>query len=328
MPQSLWEIQGNRRLVERLAGAGLPPAALFSGPEGVGKRTVAVLLAAKLNCASPRELDLCGVCQSCRKILAGESPDVMLFPQSDAPHIGIDEMRVLRREAQYRPFEGVTRCFIVDQAERMTPEAQNCLLKTLEEPPPTSRIMLISARPEALLATIRSRCCIFRFSALSRDQLIAFLRAHQVNQAETRTAFSQGSIGRALELVPEELCRERDLLLNLLDEWSRGGGFRAILKYTEKAPLSGRIRRAEDVARFLEILQSLGYDLYVTAVGRPDRLSHPDAAAKLSRIASRLSLKQIGCLLQETGRARRDLDRHVSPQMCFETLWLAAESVP
>jgi len=75
-------------------------------------------------------------------------------------------------------------------------------------------------------------------------------------------------------------------------------------------------------------LQSLGYDLYVTAVGRPDRLSHPDAAAKLSRIASRLSLKQIGCLLQETGRARRDLDRHVSPQMCFETLWLAAESVP
>jgi len=149
----LRDFVGNQRLVEILRRGRLPGASLFTGPEGVGKKTLALSLSALANCKEGSEDELCGTCSSCVKEAAGHHPDIRLFQ----PHknlIKIDTMRELNREVRFRPFEGRLRCFIIDQAETLTEEAANCILKTLEEPPDTSRIILISSFPHRLLPNL------------------------------------------------------------------------------------------------------------------------------------------------------------------------------
>lgn len=327
--RSLAELRGNRGLLERLRKNPLPPAAIFAGPEGVGKRTAAIFLAAKANCQALESDDLCGNCPSCRKSLDLFHPDLVCFPQGEGASLGIDEMRILRREAQYRPFEGKSRFFIVDRAEQLTVEAQNCLLKTLEEPPTTSHIVLITATPEALLPTIRSRCCLFRFSALSRTDVAELLqRRTDLDDPAWRVAFSQGSVGRALELDPRQLRTECEALLQLLEAWARREGWTAVLRTCEAPPLSSLLRRKEETHRLIEILQTLCYDLYhLLARGETPELLHAELRERLERVAQHLDLGRLAALLDETSRARRDLDRNLGPQICFETMWLKADPV-
>ncbi|GAB4229247.1 MAG: DNA polymerase III subunit delta' [Acidobacteriota bacterium] len=325
--RSLAELRGNRGLLDRLRRTLLPPAAIFSGPEGVGKRTAAILLAAKANCSNPEAEDLCGSCSGCRKSLELVHPDLLCFPQGEGASLGIDEMRTLRREAQFRPFEGKNRFFIVDGAERLTVEAQNCLLKTLEEPPPTSHIVLVTATPEALLPTIRSRCCLFRFSPLSRSDVAELIRQQpDLEEPEWRVAFSQGSIGRALELDPQQLRNECEVLLQLLEAWARREGWTAVIRTCDAPPLSSLLRRKEETHRLIEILQTLCYDLYLL-LERNDtpELLHPELGKRLRQVARHVDLPRVAALLDETSRARRDLERNLGPQICFETLWLRAE---
>ena len=200
----LRDFVGNQRLVEILRRGRLPGASLFTGPEGVGKKTLALSLSALANCKEGSEDELCGTCSSCVKEAAGHHPDIRLFQ----PHknlIKIDTMRELNREVRFRPFEGRLRCFIIDQAETLTEEAANCILKTLEEPPDTSRIILISSFPHRLLPTIRSRCQAFPFHPLGREEILPYLEDHlPEDHPEMRASLAEGSIAIALSLNLEE----------------------------------------------------------------------------------------------------------------------------
>ncbi len=160
------EIVGHRAVVARIASAvardSLPPSVLFTGPAGIGKRLLATAVAQALNCAAPRRrasrpaIDGCGACSACRRIANGTYSDVLFLEAGEGGSITIDQVRVAIEQVGYRPFEGRRRVIVVDDADLLVPAAQNALLKTLEEPPPCSQLVLVTARPDMLLDTVRS----------------------------------------------------------------------------------------------------------------------------------------------------------------------------
>ncbi|HXK58626.1 MAG TPA: DNA polymerase III subunit delta' [Acidobacteriota bacterium] len=316
---------GNQQLIGLLRRNPLPPAAIFAGPEGVGKRSAALGLAALANCRQPVSNDLCGSCVSCIKAEAGTHPDIVLYVP-DNNHIKIEAMRELSHEAHYRPFEGQSRVFVIDQAEKMTEEAANSLLKTLEEPPPTSHLLLITAFPQRLLPTIRSRCQSFRFRSLSRKEINDYLQSTGgMADSELRAAFARGSIGRALSLDIEDLVKSRDIMLDLLTAWHDSKSFEAIFKRADASPLKTDLKDRNRTRNYLELLHSLAEDVYFLVVGTPDRLISIDRRQALEKLSRQLTLDQIRNLLYHIEQSYRDVEQYVSPLMSFETLWLRAE---
>lgn len=318
----LKEIIGNRPLLDLLRRGTLAPATLFHGPEGVGKRTLALALAALANCQKPAAAELCGQCPSCVKADAGSHPDILLF-QPDRNLIRIDTMREMSREVQFRPFEGRLRFFLVDDAEKMNQEAANSILKTLEEAPDTSRIVLVSAFPERLLSTIRSRCQAFRFHSLRPDQIEAYLQERcPEDSGELRAAFADGSIGKALSLNLEERIRERRWMLDLLESWSNQGSFEAIYRKNEQAAQKSYLKSRQGVLRGLEILEQICEDLYFLQVGTPQRVVNRDLLEELQQLSEQLTLDWVRDFLYHTAQSKWEVEHYVNPLLSFETLWL------
>ncbi|RPI28497.1 MAG: DNA polymerase III subunit delta' [Acidobacteria bacterium] len=316
---------GNEQLLGLLRRNPLPPAAIFSGPDGIGKRSAALALAALVNCRQPTSNDICGSCSSCVKAEAGNHPDITLFvPENN--HIKIDAMRELSREAHYRPFEGRAKVFVVDQAEKMTEEAANSLLKTLEEPPSTSHLILVTAFPQRLLSTIRSRCQTFSFRSLTRGEISSCLeKTDQREASELRAAFADGSIGKALSLDIESVVRNRDVMLDVLTAWQATKSFQEVFKRAESPPLKADLKSRDRAKEHLELLHGLAEDLYFLLIGTPDRLINIDRRETLERLSRQLTLDVIRNLLYHIGQSYWDVDHYVSPLMSFETLWLRAE---
>jgi DNA polymerase-3 subunit delta' len=179
---------GHRRIVALLARSvandSLPPSLVFAGPDIISKRQIATALAQALNCQQPLvpalqspspdlqplvagspQYDACGTCAACTRIARGVHPDILVLEPGDSGSIKIDQVRDVVDRAAYRPFEGRKRVVIIEQADALVGAAQNALLKTLEEPPSASVFVLLTARPDMLLATVRSRCIRLWFPA-------------------------------------------------------------------------------------------------------------------------------------------------------------------
>ena len=159
----LRDITGHRHLLELLGAAAsrgtLPPSLIFAGPAGVGKRTTAAAVAQTLNCLQPAGNDACGVCRSCSRIARGVHPDILIIEPGDTGSIKVDQIRDAIDQSAYRPFEARRRVVIIDRADAMMAEAQNAMLKTLEEPPASSIFIrpasIVRLRPKVLPLTSR-----------------------------------------------------------------------------------------------------------------------------------------------------------------------------
>ncbi len=326
-PRKLRDLVGNQHLLPLLKAGTPPPAALLTGPEGVGKKTAALLLGAFINCAAPCDDDLCGRCSSCVKSASGNHPDIRLYPAEPGAHIRIDEMRQMSQEVQYRPFEGRMRFFVVDNAERLTPEAQNAILKTLEEPPSTSHLFLVTAYPDRLLSTIRSRCRTLSFRPIGRDAIETHLReTTELDRPDLRASFSAGSLGLALEIDLKGVVRDRDILLDLLTRWLETERFKEVYDICEGKTLGSTLRNREQTDRLLEMMQTLCYDIYFLQVGTPQRVVNRDRIHPLEQLAEATDLNRLRSLLAAISESKRDVSRNVNPRMSFEMLWLAARS--
>src|SRR6185436_5189289 len=216
------QLTGNERvksLLRRMLEAErIPGAMLFTGEDGIGKKLFALEIARALNCRTPQGVEGCGRCPACKRIAkfnypqSADSDDWKGIIWTDHPDVGmvvapkrvllVEQMRLIEREANYRPFEGKARVFLIDDAEKLNDASANALLKVLEEPPRTSHIVLITARPAILLSTIRSRCQVIRFSPVSIAETEKYLLVDkQIKPAEARlrARLAGGSIARALD---------------------------------------------------------------------------------------------------------------------------------
>ena len=160
------------RLLER---GRLPGALLLCGPSGVGKKTLALEIARGLICEAGG-VSACGRCGGCLRAGKSIHPDIFLIEPATPTAIKIDQVREASRQILSGPFEGRARVFVIDEAHLMTEEASNALLKSLEEPPATSHVMLVTGSPQALLPTIRSRCQTVRVGALPLSVIEEYLR--------------------------------------------------------------------------------------------------------------------------------------------------------
>ncbi len=216
-------VQALQRAIERDR---LPHALLFAGPQGVGKATTALLLAQALNCQSIGPTDACGECISCSKIARGIHPDVVWI--APAPRIiRIGQIRELISAIGYRPHEGKRRVVIVDDAHAMPGAAQNAFLKTLEEPPASTTIVLATAAPGSLLPTVQSRCQTLRFSPVGQETVRQYLEQQMQlpgEEARLRAALNPGSIGGALAMDLEAYGTLLETVVEALRLSQHGGG--------------------------------------------------------------------------------------------------------
>src|SRR5436190_13409841 len=233
------QLTGNNRvkdvLTRMLESGRLPGALLFVGEEGIGKKLFALEVARALNCRTPVGVEGCGVCGPCKRIVhfnyptSSNTDDWIPIIWTDHRDVGmvvaprrvlrVEQMRQIEGEANFRPFEGKARVFIVDEAERFNDASANALLKVLEEPPKTSHLILITARPAMLLPTILSRCQMIRFSPLTPDEITSHLVKNDIDAktARLRARAAGGSMGRALSGDLVTFTSQRKAMLKVLN---------------------------------------------------------------------------------------------------------------
>jgi DNA polymerase-3 subunit delta' len=302
---SFRDCAGHRPLLAVLArsiGRGtLPPSLLFAGAEGIGKRLVAVAVAQALNCpqawvATPTDpaglaVDACGACPSCQRIARGVHPDVAIVEPGSSGSIKVDHVRDVVDRSAFRPFEGKRRVVIIDDADAMVDQAQNALLKTLEEPPPASVFLLVTARPDALLPTVRSRCPLLRFRPLSPDEVATALLRAGLKEPEARAvaAIADGSVGRALHASAGDLLESRDVAARVLLQASRSDSVRARLEVAKELVTGATPGAGErdQMSRHLRAMASLLRDVELLESGGDGRaLANADARAELGRLSA------------------------------------------
>ena len=218
----MWQVVGHEKAValleKSLKGGKLSHAYLFVGPPHVGKMTVALNLAQALNCEG--EGEPCSGCPQCQRIAGRKHADVRVIGLDGRAEIGIDQIREMERSVTLKPFEGRNRVFIIDGAEHLSTEAANCLLKTLEEPPPNVQLMLLAANERLLLPTVRSRCQKLELRPLPIPVVERALIEHweaAPEQAMVLARLSSGCLGWAVgALHDDRITGERAARLSAL----------------------------------------------------------------------------------------------------------------
>jgi DNA polymerase-3 subunit delta' len=322
----LRDIVGHRHLLDLMGTAAnrgsLPPSLIFAGPAGVGKRAAALALAQLVNCPTPRDGDACGVCASCTRIARLVHADIVLVEPGESGSIKVDQIRDAVERTGYRPFEGRKRVVIVDDADAMIGEAQNALLKTLEEPPGSSMFVLVTARPDMLLPTVRSRCQHLRFGQLRADEVAAVLvGAHGYSPVDAQAAASgaEGSVGAALEGELDTLSEARDAAARLLQSVAGTTDPRRRLDGAKALAGSGD---RDEVRRRLRALASILRDLGAIGAQVEDRyLMNADLASMLRRLGGSFDGSRTTRAFAAVDRALEAIDRNASPKIVAD--WLA-----
>ena len=300
--------QPKRFLQSALQSGRLPHALLFHGQDRIGKRLMAKVLAQAVNCEAAPPLsppDACGACRSCHQIDIGSHPDVTMIEATSGKG-ETEQTRDIESRFIYRPLIGSRKIVILDNADLLRQEAANALLKTIEEPPPDSLIILVSSHPESLLSTIRSRCQALRFAPLAVDTVQDVLqRRRGLSDTDARflAMVSGGRLGLALEADVEALRVERAAFLEL-------GAAEAVAK-------------SEQAEAALGWLAGWFRDLAIIKVGGdPSRLLNTDCLDELNRFATNLALEKVLELADFVETMEKGLERNLNKQLMLEGLLL------
>jgi DNA polymerase-3 subunit delta' len=341
----VWRVIGQERAVAALqrglAQGRRAHAYLFAGPPQVGKATLARELAQTLNCegeepplaslrASP-----CQECRACRRIAAGIHADVQVVgvetggnggPQRGAAHkdIRIQQIREIERAVSLHPYEGRCRVIIIDPADAMNEEAQNAFLKSLEEPPPAVVFVLVTARPDALRPTIRSRCQRVDFSLLPVQQVEEALREQwqaEPRQAQLLARLSRGRLGWAVDaLQDEEIMRvRREALMD-----GRTLPERSIQeRFAYAGEVAARFSRDRStVLAVLDLWRDWWRDVLLASAGCQEAVTNLDLSDILRAECTRYAPGQVTAYLRALAAAKRHLETNVNARLSLEVLML------
>lgn len=326
----MWNFVGNSyavSLLDRAIREGSPAHAyLLAGPSHVGKKTLAIRFAQALNCAF--KPPPCRVCPSCQRIAEGKHADVSIIgvePGSSRTEIGIDQIRALSHQANFPPYEGRYRVFIMDRAELLSLEAANCLLKTLEEPPGRVVFMLLVAHVDSIPATVVSRCEGLNLRPVAKSEIEEALRTQFGLEPERSRLISRracGLPGRAFALAQDESLlaafdayRQELLRLFVMDDANR-------LLYSGELTKRFSSNR-EEVLDMLGVWLTLAHDMLREGVGQGGLVSNVDIVSEVRRYAQGTGCLEIRRLIDHIQSAITDLRRNANTMLAFDSLALS-----
>lgn len=337
------QLTGNTRVktvLKRMLTTGrLPGALLFTGEEGVGKKLFALEVARALNCRSPKDYEACGVCPSCKRIVKLNYPqrdDAEEWTQiiwTDHPDVGlvvaprrvlrVEQMRQIEKEANFRPFEGKARVFLIDEAEKLNDASANALLKVLEEPPKTSHLILITARPAMLLPTILSRCQMIRFSPLTPDEIESHLVKNNdldAKAARLRARAAGGSMGRAMSGDMVTFTSQRKAMLKVLNALAISDDRAELLRSAEQL---NEAQYKEEFEERLDVLETLIRDAWMLSLGvETTLLVNEDLSAELLEISRNIDSSRAGDWILQIEDLREQLIVNVNRKVTTDSLFL------
>ncbi len=296
----LKDIFGQDAVIADLRGAmsvdRLAHGLVFAGPQGIGKGTTAAALAAFFLCQTPTRDDACGKCESCRAIAANAHPDYHVVTKelarvydksgtSKATQVSIQVIRhSVAEPAGRKTVMGKGKVFVIEQAELMTPAAQNALLKTLEEPAGRALIILLTTHAGELLPTIRSRCRIFQFASLPMDLVVNQLKLRGSNPATAAQAaeLAEGSLGVALRWIEEGLMDSVSAVAGAVDAAMAGKGsdLAETLRSSAEIYTQKVLDRDEFASKDTTMRVALGLYLGIAARRIRQRLTNPQTTER------------------------------------------------
>ncbi len=332
----MWQVIGQSHAITQLEASfalgRLSHAYLLVGPPHVGKGTLALDLARAVNCTSKEDTSPCHQCTQCRRITSRLHADVRVIglnqdddKASRRREISIEEVRSVSSQAHLKPYEGACRVYIFEDAETMSEEAANALLKTLEEPPPDTLLILLTSQEDRLLPTIKSRCTRIELKPMAQHEITRYLeenRSVERNDAELLAQLCRGSLGWALLTLEDPLVLERrkselDRLISLLG-----------------ADVERRFHAASDIASLyyrdrgealevLDIWLSWWRDLMLMREGVEDWVLNRDYAKDLKEWNQAYTSRQITDFIGAIAKTVQALDHNVNPRLSLEALMLA-----
>ena len=310
-----------RRLIRR---DDLGATMIFAGPSGIGKKRFAVNFAKAANCLQrpAGDDDACDSCPVCQRIDAGTFSDVFIV-EPDGAYIKIAQTRGMIGEVLTRPIEGKQRFFILDEADKLRGEAATSLLKTLEEPPPTSTVILVTSRPDALLPTIRSRSLRLNFSRLADAEMDQFLRQKgTVHDADVALLahLSGGRPGVAEKFDLAAYRQDRQELISLVSLLVSPRGRHRLVKAAE---YYGK-REREDFEKQLDLLRSLVRDMILLESQiETEEIVNSDTADQLSKLGSLAGINRLSRWAASIEDLQRNLRFNVNRTLATEATLLA-----
>lgn len=320
------EIIGHEHIIEHFQNAikmdKISHAYIINGPDLSGKKMLAEAFAMALQCEEGG-VEPCGQCKSCRQAVDHNQPDIIYVTHEKPNTIGVDDIRTqVNQDIVIKPYSSRKKVYIIDEAEKMNVQAQNALLKTIEEPPAYAIILLLTNNADSFLQTILSRCIILNIKAVKDDVIKDNMmkRFHYPDyQADICTAFAQGNVGKALSLASSESFGElKGSMLQLvkklhdMDVYELGSSIKEISNYKL------------EINDYFDLLMIWFRDvLYMKATSDVNGLIFKDEAYEIKRQASYHSYPGIEKILEALESAKSRLKANVNFELTIELLLLA-----
>jgi len=296
---------------------------IFVGSEGTGKKLVAIEFSKAVNCLNlSKGSEACENCQSCTEISKQFSPDLKII-EPIKNSIKIEQIREMRKEIGLKPFKNKKKIYIIDKAEKMTLEASNCLLKTIEEPPYYAIIILICSKIDSILPTIFSRCQILNFGLITslkiKELLLNKVNNLEKEKAEIISKLAQGSIGKAFKLaIDKEYFIRREEIVDYLSAISPGKYSDDVFVKVEK--IVSEINRIEEV---LEIVELWYRDiLIIKNTGDQKYIANCDKLEVLDKKSQIYSQEILIDILDYLEQVEEYLIKNVNKRLILERLYI------
>lgn len=319
------DIVGQSVLVDRLKritqSQRIGHAYLFVGPEGIGKKTVSDIFVRGLLCKSQGHRP-CDLCRSCKQFNSGNHPDIYRITRENRQSIGVDQIRGMLEGIRLKPYESDRKIYIIEDAHTMTVQAQNALLKTLEEPPGFTTLILLADRSQGLLPTVLSRCQMFRMQRLTKNEVCSVIVKHlalPVDKALLFASLSDGIPGKGLQLAgSKEFNDVRDEVLEFLA---------GIPEMNDMEKMGYRdlfIKHKDKIDVVVDIMMLWFRDvLACKEAGNSSLIVNLDKLPLLKGQASLYTIKRISNAIEKIEQSRRMLKGNTNYQLTIENLLLS-----
>ena len=319
------DIVGHKQIIEHLKNAEklnkVSHAYIFSGEKGSGKKLLASRFAELLQCEGEGEKP-CGKCRSCRQAESGNHPDIIRITHEKPNTISVDDIREqLVGDVQIKPYQSKYKIYIVPDAEKMNVQAQNALLKTIEEPPAYAVILFLTTNASSFLPTILSRCVVLNMKPVPDQEVRKYLMEHVEvpdYQADIAVAFAQGNIGKAVKLATSEYFNEiKNAALHILKNAPR-------MDISEiSAAVKGVSEYKVDIQDYLDFLAVWYRDiLYFKATRDSNGLVFKDEVNVITDQINKSSYEGIENILKGLQTAKTRLNANVNFDLTMELLFL------